>query len=200
MLIVTEDLRAADAAAVRAGVAVVERVSVADLGLATPCAGWDLGDLLGHMTAQHRGFAAAARGHGDDPGAWVEERAGADAVREYVLAAGEVLETFAGEGEAVLERTFHLPEAGGALPARLAIGMHLVDYAVHGWDVARTIGAAYRLDDDVLAATLEIVRAVPDGPGRLAPGSPFGPGRAVPAGAGPLDEILLRLGRDPAGS
>jgi hypothetical protein len=56
----TIDLRQADATAVRASVAVVAQVSTGDLGRLTPCAEWDLGTLIAHMTAQHRGFAAAA--------------------------------------------------------------------------------------------------------------------------------------------
>ena len=36
----------------------------------TPCEGWTLADLLAHMTVQHRGFAAAARGLGADPDVW----------------------------------------------------------------------------------------------------------------------------------
>ncbi|GAA1652812.1 TIGR03086 family metal-binding protein [Actinoplanes couchii] len=195
MLTITEDLRAADAAAVRASVAVVAKIG--DPGVATPCAGWDLGDLLGHMTAQLRGFAAAARGQGADPAFWVEERAGDDAVRVYTEAASDVLAAFAEEG--VLDRGFVLPDAGGEVPGRLAVGMHLVDYVVHGWDVAQAIGAVFEPDADVLARTLPIVRAVPDGPRRLDPGSPFGPGLPIPAGADPLTEILLRLGREPFG-
>ena len=91
-----------------------------------------------------------------------------------------------------------LPEFGRPLPGRLAIGFHLVDYAVHGWDVARTIGVPYHPAGDVLAATVEIARMVPDGAERLEPGAAFAPALPVAAGTDPLTEILLRLGRDPA--
>ena len=55
------DIRELDRRAVLASVEVVSRVTAADLGRATPCAGWTLGDLLAHMTVQHHGFAAALR-------------------------------------------------------------------------------------------------------------------------------------------
>jgi hypothetical protein len=61
------------------------------------------------------------------------------------------------------------------IPGRFAIGFHLVDYVVHGWDVARTLGIAYELPPDVLAAALPIAEAVPAGDARLAPGAAFAP-------------------------
>ncbi|MGZ8748588.1 MAG: maleylpyruvate isomerase N-terminal domain-containing protein, partial [Mycobacterium sp.] len=48
--------------AVLASVDAVNAVTRDDLARPTPCAGWDLATLLAHMTVQHRGFAAAARG------------------------------------------------------------------------------------------------------------------------------------------
>ncbi|MGZ6678556.1 MAG: maleylpyruvate isomerase N-terminal domain-containing protein, partial [Nocardioides sp.] len=44
----------------------VRRAAEASLALATPCEGWDLGALLGHMIGQNRGFATAVRA-GDAP-------------------------------------------------------------------------------------------------------------------------------------
>src|SRR6266516_204879 len=70
-----------DARVVRATVGLVSQVGPADLARPTPCAGWTLGDLIGHMTAQHDGWTGgAARGR---PGAGVRGggRAGAEGVR-----------------------------------------------------------------------------------------------------------------------
>jgi len=53
-----------DARVVRATVGLVSQAGPADLARPTPCAGWTLGDLIGHMTAQHYGWTAAAAGHG----------------------------------------------------------------------------------------------------------------------------------------
>src|SRR4051812_18387953 len=55
---------------VQASIAVVAHVQADDLGRPTPCVEWTLADLLAHLIAQHRGFAAAARGSGGDPDAW----------------------------------------------------------------------------------------------------------------------------------
>jgi len=184
------DLVALDALVVRTSVELVSTITPADLSRPTPCAGWDLEALLIHMTAQHRGFAAAASGHGDDLAAWSPTPF---SVRDHAAAAEAVVTAFAAPG--VLDRSFALPEFGASFPGRLAIGFHLVDYVVHGWDVATSIGARWTPDPAVLAATLPIARAVPDGPNRLEAGAAFGPGLPVPADADPLTEILLRLGR-----
>jgi uncharacterized protein (TIGR03086 family) len=193
----TINLLEADEAATRGSVALVARVAPSDLSLPTPCAGWDLRALLAHMTVQHRGFAAAAAGRGSDLDVW-QPVAAEHPVAAYFSAASEVLAAFAEPG--VLDRAFVLPEIPRApsFPGRVAIGFHLVDYVVHGWDVAATIGVPYAPPEEVVAATLPLARSVPEGSGRLIDGAAFAPGLTVPAGASALDEILLRLGRDPS--
>jgi uncharacterized protein (TIGR03086 family) len=189
----------ADEHAVRATMTLVASVTSADLDRPTPCAAWNLAALLDHMTAQHRGFAAAARGNGADLSAW---QLTGDPLPEYAGAAEQVIAAFATPGAA--ERGFVLPEIGGArpIPGVTAIGFHLVDYVVHGWDVARALGRPFPLPAQVLAAALPIARAVPGGERRLAPGAAFAP--EVAAGPDPdpdpdpLSEILARLGRAPA--
>ncbi len=137
------DLVGLDARAVRASVQVVSLASAADLARPTPCAGWTLADLLAHMTAQHNGFAAAAAGDGADLVHWQTGAPVADPVGEYAAAADRVIAAFAAAG--VPGREFVLPEISAKLrfPAVEAIGFHFVDYVVHGWDVARTLGLGY---------------------------------------------------------
>jgi len=131
-----------DARVVRATVGLVSQVGPADLARPTPCAGWTLGDLIGHMTAQHDGWTAAAAGHGADLSCWQAGPPAADPVREYAAAAGRVLKAFGDDG--VLGREFALAELSPVLrfPAAQAIGFHFIDYLVHGWDVARSLGLA----------------------------------------------------------
>jgi len=184
--------------AVLASVDVVSRIGDGDLGRDTPCAGWNLGDLLAHMIVQHDGFAAAAKGLGADPAVWQPRPLGADPTGEYAAAARRVLDAFAAPG--VLAREFALPEISTAVtfPAERAIGFHLVDYVAHGWDVARSLGLPYQLDPDVLDIALRVAAAVPDGENRLAPGAAFAPALPVPEDAPALDRIVALLGRSPA--
>ena len=200
-MLTNQDIRAFHRTAVLASVDIVDKVRPEELDRATPCDGWNLDQLLAHMTVQHRGFAAAARGDGADPAQWdaatMADAVAADPAATYAAAAAEVLEAFANDD--VLEASFALPEfgPGAAFPGAQAIGFHFVDYVVHGWDVARAIDAPFTLPDDVISAVLPLVFAVPDGDFRTAPQSPFA--RAIEAceGAGGLDRALLHLGRSP---
>ena len=157
----SHDIVDLDALVVRATVVLVSQAGPADLARPTPCAGWTLGDLIGHMTTQHDGWTAAAAGHSADLSCWQPGPPAADPVGEYAAAAGRVLEAFG--DEAVLGREFALAELSPVLrfPAAQAIGFHFIDYLVHGWDVARSLGVAYQPEPGVLAAALPIARAVP---------------------------------------
>ena len=194
----TADIRDLDARAVRASVDVVEGITALDLSRPTPCSEWTLGDLLAHMTVQHRGFTAASAGRGADPAVWKAGAPSPDPVADYAMAAELVIAAFAQPG--VLERGFAIPEImpGMEFPAPQAISFHFIDYVVHGWDVARALGQPYELDADLVQAAVPMAEAVPEGERRLRPGAAFRPGLAAPDDASPMDRILAMLGRDPA--
>src|ERR1700759_4940330 len=115
-----QDIRPSHRIVVLASVEVVSAVTADDLARPTPCAGWNLADLLTHMTVQHRGFAAAARGHGADEAGWQARpgRLGGDGAASpggpSAAAAADVIDAFA--GAEVLESSFVLPELGGDAP------------------------------------------------------------------------------------
>ena len=187
--------------AVLASVDVVSAVTIDDLSRPTPCAGWSLADLLAHMTAQHRGFAAAAGGRGADPAVWdpatVADAVASDPVATYSAAAADVIDAFACAD--VLETTFALPDfgPGETFPGSVAISFHFVDYVVHGWDVARTLGRPFELPGDVVAAVLPIAFVVPEGDFRTAENAFFGPAVPSTESVDDLDRILAYLGRSP---
>ena len=172
-------------------------MTAADLGRPTPCAEWTLGDLLAHMTVQHNGFAAAAAGRGADLDVWKTSAPATDPVTEYAMAAELVLAAFAEPG--VLERGFSLPEIipGMEFPAAQAISFHFIDNVVHGWDVARALGAPFALDADLVQAALPVAEAVPDGERRLRPGAAFRPRLNPPAGERRRRRRRRRHGPDP---
>lgn len=115
--------------------------------------------------------------------------------RTHRAAATAVLAAFAEPG--ATEREFALPELGASFPGRTAIGFHFIDYVVHAWDVAATLGVGLDLSDDVLEIALVVARLVPTDPAGRGPGFAFAAPLDVPPEAGPLDETLRLLGRTP---
>jgi uncharacterized protein (TIGR03086 family) len=188
---------ALNARVVRASITVVDRVQHTDLARATPCADWNLTDLITHMTTQHRGFAAAANGNGADLTVWANRPLGPDPVAEYRKAAEELLSIFAEDG--VSERPFALPEVAtdATIPGEIAVAMHTVDYLVHAWDVARTIDVEFVADAQAVRVTWPLVAMIPNGPERLEAGSAFAPAVPVTAEAGEFDTMLGSVGREP---
>ena len=194
-----------DARAVEATVSLVKQAGLEDLDRPTPCAGWSLADLIGHMTAQHYGWIAAAVGHGADLSVWQPGPPVADPIGEYAEASRRVLEAFGADG--VLDREFALAEISPVLrfPAAQAISFHFIDYVVHGWDVARSLGAG------LPARARPAGRGAAGGPGGAGRGGketgrggvrtrPRGPGAGRPAGpdrrdAGPPSLLAPVSGR-----
>ena len=127
---------------------------------------------------------------------------GSDPAADYRASAGAVLAAFSADG--VLDRRFPLPEfaAGPDFPARQAVSFHFIDYVVHSWDVAKSLGLEVNGVNEVnfapelLEAALRVAQAVPGGKSRLAPGSAFAPAVAWQDGS-PLDRIVAVLGRSP---
>jgi uncharacterized protein (TIGR03086 family) len=99
-----------------------------------------------------------------------------------------------------LDAVFELPEfkiEPPLFPARLAIGFHFIDYVVHAWDVAVTLGVPYDLPPELEDTALKVALAVPNGDNRKADGSAFVPALAGSEDASVLDKVLLYLGRRP---
>lgn len=176
----------------RHSVVVVSQIHDDQWELPTPCAGWTLRDLLAHMTTENHGFAAAARGSREP---WAPHVFGEDPRRDYAVSADDVVTAFAAAAP-----EFWLPNISTSVPfpAGKAIGFHLLDYVVHTWDVAASLGRTVALEDDLVAAAQEVAdQDVPDNERRHRPGAGFQPSVKVPGDASPLAHLLAFLGRDP---
>jgi uncharacterized protein (TIGR03086 family) len=184
-----------DRAAVLATVELLRPATTEDWSRPTPCGDWDLAELVAHMTVQHNGFAAATSGP-TSLADWKPVPA-ADPVAAYAESADRVIAAFAVPG--VLDRTMVLPEISPTIefPAAQAIGFHYLDYVVHAWDVARSLGVELPLGDDVIDPVLPIAERVPNDERRLRPGAAFRPPVEAPDGGSTLDVILAMLGRSP---
>lgn len=191
------DIRALNRRTLEVTAGLVGQARPAQLDQPTPCAEWTLRQLLGHMTGQHYGFAAAARGETRDMTIWADRPVGDDFATGYARAVAEVIAAFS-QLDLSRDRLW-LPEIrpGIRFPAQMAIGFHFLDYVVHGWDVARSIGVPVAFDAEVLSEAQVRAAQVPEGEPRLAAGAAFRPAVTAPPDAAPLDGVVARLGRSP---
>ncbi|WP_345443287.1 TIGR03086 family metal-binding protein [Actinoallomurus vinaceus] len=191
------DIRHLDRRAQAFAAEIIAQVRPERLSVPTPCPDWTLYGLLRHIVSQNEGFAAAARGEETHLSQWRNGRIDGDPRGAYERSAALVDEAFGAEG--VLEAKFSLPEVrdGGRFPAAVAIGFHLVDTVVHAWDVAASIGAAWRPDEELVAASLAIALKVPDTPADRGPGLAFEPAIDASSETPDRDRLLALLGRSP---
>jgi uncharacterized protein (TIGR03086 family) len=154
----------------------------------TPCPGWDVRALLGHLAGGNQLYAAALSGAAAEPGG---DPLGADPGDAYRESAGAVVAAFRASG--ALERPVTVPF--GTVPGATALELRIVEVLVHGWDLARATGRTVAFPDDVVEQEIAFSReALPRLPAER---TPFGASRPVPADAPPLDRLVALLGRDP---
>ncbi|MGH9265301.1 MAG: TIGR03086 family metal-binding protein [Acidimicrobiales bacterium] len=158
----------------------------------TPNDEWDVRVLVDHLVVEDLwapplldGLTIAQVGDrfdgdqlGDDPlGAW------ARASEEAVAAVG---------GEGALERIVHV--SFGDIPGREYVSQLICDHVVHGWDLARAIGADERIAPDLVDFAYDFL--APQVGGWRAAGV-FGPEVELPPGADRQSELLALTGRQP---
>jgi uncharacterized protein (TIGR03086 family) len=156
------------------------------LDLPTPCAGWVVRDLLGHVNGGARVFAAAFE---ERP---VRERELGERPREVIA---EALADFdvAVRGPGALERTVMSPF--GPMPGEVFARLAAVDLLMHTWDLSRATGQEAAVPDEVVHAADEFARqAITDD---LRTPGVFGPEVEAPANSSRLDALAAFTGRRP---
>ena len=164
----------------------------------TPCRDYDLDALLDHLAwAAVLARNAATRTTLDhdwsvpEPAPFLtglpREQWPAAVADEVRAAADAWADPASWDGDTVMGAT--------PMPAAVVGPMMLAEFAVHGWDVARAVGAAYPVPDDLGRSTLSAVEGMAQ-MGR--DGGWYGPEVPVPGDAPPFDRALGLAGRDPA--
>jgi uncharacterized protein (TIGR03086 family) len=158
----------------------------------TPDAGWDVRALVNHVLNEDLwapplldGMTIAEVGDrfdgdqlGDDP-----QAAWAEAAAASVAAVSE---------PGALDRTVHV--SFGDIPGREYVSQLTCDHLIHGWDLARAIGADERLDPDLVDFAYEFLSPQVDG---WRSAGAFGPRVEVPTGATRAEQLLALTGREP---
>lgn len=159
---------------------------------ATPCADWDVRQLVNHLVNENRWLPPLLDGRtiadvgdrfdgdlvGDDPAAtW------ADAMAASVAAVGE---------PGVLERTVHV--SFGDITGAEYLSQIVTDHLIHGWDLARATGGDESADPELVAFVAEFMAPQVD---MWRSAGVFGPAIDAPEGADDFTRLLCLTGRQP---
>ncbi|MEU9317710.1 TIGR03086 family metal-binding protein [Streptomyces sp. NPDC048295] len=158
----------------------------------SPCGDWDLRGLVNHwvLYTSHGLEHRALRKDLPEELTARDFTADADWAQRYAEQLDRAVAAWS--DPAVWEGEVDL--GGSATPAADIAAMLIAETALHGWDVARSVGEEYRLSDGAAAYVLGVVDSMAalyrqyDG---------FADEVAVPASASVFERALAHSGRDP---
>ncbi len=174
--------------AIEATRSVLAQVQPEQLNQASPCADWNVGELINHLIDAQRVFAAWVGGH--------------EATTDTDWAAGDFVAAFndesaaavtAFEADGVMGQEFDLGFA--KMPGAGIMGMACTDTFVHAWDVAKATGQSTDLNPQLATMLLDQSRQSIQDAFRNEEGNPFGLEQPVPEGAVDADQLAAFLGR-----
>jgi uncharacterized protein (TIGR03086 family) len=163
----------------------------------TPCPGYDVAALVAHLDEWIGRFAdAAAGGSATSPatdGSEASDDWPAGPARRFRSAADRAVAAFrSGATERPLSIT-----GGPSVPGEMVVGMMLMEYIGHGWDLAVATDQDVPYDGDEATAALGTGGAMllPEYRG---PDKPFAHVVDVDESAAPVEQLIGFLGRDPS--
>jgi uncharacterized protein (TIGR03086 family) len=170
---------------------ILQNLSKDQLDKATPCASWNVKELVNHLVNAPFWFAAVVE-HGDTPAGFeTPDRTDGDISAAFAEGTQRAIAAFGAPG--AQEKTVTLP--WGQMPAGMFMNIAAQDIFVHGWDVARAIGDSAAFDEELAESFLVGAQMLPDtfrGPDGQAP---FGVIVEAPDSAPASDRLAAALGR-----
>ena len=186
----TIDLPAVHAAAVEHTRRYVHAVTDDQMGLDTPCEGWDVRALLNHIVAGNLWVSPLVSGKSiDEVGAQFDgDVLGDDPSAAYDASAESAVAAFNAPGamQAACLVSY------GPVPGAVYCGHRLIDVLIHGWDLAVATGQDATLPADLVEACAEVVAPQAE---MLAGSGAFGNSSAIESGEGAQAALLAQLGR-----
>ncbi|MFI8323481.1 TIGR03086 family metal-binding protein [Streptomyces sp. NPDC085529] len=175
-------------AAAERAVPLVAATDDSALGASTPCAEYDVRDLLNHLFAVVVQFQALAAKREADFSATPDRLAEPDWRERFAAETGRLVEAWTAPGAE--EGT----SGAMGLPARTVGSMALLDLTVHAWDLARATGREFEPDPEVVAGLVDEVAGMAPMARKM---NVFGDPVEPPAGASVFERLLATTGRDP---
>jgi uncharacterized protein (TIGR03086 family) len=155
----------------------------------TPCASWDVKELINHIIGGQYFFAAGMAG--SPPPSDAPDFAAGDYMDAFDEAASQATGAFGEDG--ALGRMVTMPF--GEMPGMAVMGLATTDTFTHAWDLAKATGQDTDLAPELAAALLEQSKANIQDAFRGPEGAPFGPEQQAPDGASNADQLAAFLGR-----
>ena len=161
---------------------VLSQVGAEQWELPTGNEGRDVGDLVDHVIGGNRMATAILVGGTRDDGLaqFARSAQDTDRVAAFEESRAEMAAAFAAEG--AMDRIVAHPAMD--MPGSQLLGFRIGEYGLHGWDLARAIGADDTIAPDVVEALWEILTPMA---GMMAASGMFGDG---PSGSLPDDAPL----------
>jgi uncharacterized protein (TIGR03086 family) len=156
---------------------VLSQVTRDQLADPTPCSDWDLSTLVAHVVADSRNFVAMAQG--DEPDWSAKPSLPDDWTAAFRAGADELLSVWREAGDGASEQSIDLQTA---------------EFAVHTWDVVRSLGLPIELDAEVARRGFELMSGALTAENR---GDAFGPPVPVGDDAPIYDRLAAFAGRSP---
>lgn len=156
----------------------------------TPCADWNVGELLNHIVSGNWWAAELARGTTiEEVGSRLDgDQLGDDALEAYDRSTDAAAAAFEAPGALDAQCAVSY----GPVPGSVYAGHRFIDILIHGWDLAVATGQDRTLDPDLVEACWAVVEpqaALLRGSGQ------FGHDVTVSAGGDPQTQLLAALGR-----
>ena len=166
--------------------AAVGAVAPDEWGTQSPCEQWTARDVVAHVVQGHRGVVAGVRGGESKPLGAEEDP------RQAWEDASRALDDITGDPDALAKE---VDGPTGPMTSGEIIGRFVtMDVLVHTWDLARTVGADDRLDEDSVRRAYEDLKPVD---AMIRQPNVFGPKLEPPPGADLQTEFLCFVGRRP---
>ena len=163
-----------------------------EMAKSTTCESWDVRALINHMIGVCQNFAGALQGAAPGSGSADSDLAGDDPAGAYARAADAVMREWRAPG--ALEKTLKM--SFGDMPAAFAVRIMVGDQLIHTWDLAKSLGRPYTMDQDLASATLQMMQEN-IGPDLRGPGRPFAAAVECPGSAPLQDRLVALAGRRP---